>query len=110
MNIINYVKVSGKVVNTYIYKDTLNITIGCFYQHLGSYSDSMFRIWIEDQAMKDRYSHIAKGDKITVEGHLHLILGMTCGGNRKEKLAIFADKITVDSLKEGSSASWDTDI
>lgn len=101
---MNSVKVSGKVVNSYIYKDTLNITIGCFYQHQDGYADSMFRIWISDQAMKDRYSHISKGDKITVEGHLHLILGMTCGGNRKEKLAIYADKITVDSLKEGSSA------
>lgn len=101
---MNIVKVSGKVVNSYIYKDTLNITIGCFYQHQGGYSDSMFRILISDQVMKDRYSHIVKGDKITVEGHLHLILGMTCGGNRKEKLAIYADKIMVDSLKNGSSA------
>lgn len=104
---MNSVKVSGKVVNSYIYKDTLNITIGCFYQHQGGYADSMFRIWISDQAMKDKYSHLGKGDKITVEGHLHLILGMTCGGNRKEKLAIYADKITIDSLKndpEGLSA------
>lgn len=27
----NSVILSGKVVNTYIYKDSFNITIGCFY-------------------------------------------------------------------------------
>ena len=93
----NSVILSGKVVNTYIYKDSFNMTIGCFYQHENSYADSMFRIMIVDKEMRKRYSSIVKGDKICVEGHLHLELGMTAGGNRKEALRIFAEKITVES-------------
>ena len=96
---MNEVRISGKVRNIYVYKDVLNIFVGCFYKHGESYADSMFRIFVTKPELKDRYSFLSKGDKITVEAHLHFDLGMTSGGNRKDLLRIYADNIKVDSIK-----------
>ena len=102
MSDTNRLEIGGKIIRIFEDREVLNITVSVVHEHsVNGHRDlceSFFRILVNDYKSVLSLRHLQRGDRISVRAHLKLDYAFTSGGNRKERVRIYADDVRLVDL------------